>query len=332
VYPVVEGIPFFGVSANGAELKWQELESEINWIVKENDLQEHLDFAKQSAVVGRRLIERVTNGSLSEAENKPLALDLGAGGCLQSWQLAQFGFDVVAVELVPEFLLAAPPLPESIDRVCSDVELLPFKDQSFDVIFCKETLHHVGDLGLALREACRVCKIGGAIVIEEPAWPSNAKSNMAQFKEHDHAAHVGITHAYHNYGEYRATLDRYCKVSYEEVSPAKDYLERQLEWFGEHSRKLPTAAKRLFGAARPAYRTLRNSAFVRYQTNKRGGGFVLITRLTRAPEKLPDSGVRDVLPIDPARIEHNSGMIDVMSGYNQELMRVFEQDWSEAGR
>ena len=40
-------------------------------------------------------------------------------------------------------------------------EKLPFKDESFDQIYCKSVLEHIGNLKLFVEEAMRVLKKGG---------------------------------------------------------------------------------------------------------------------------------------------------------------------------
>lgn len=75
-------------------------------------------------------------------------LDLGSGwGCFQSWQFAKYGFDVVAVELCPEFVFASDKIAgdAGFERIIADCSVLPFKDSSFDILLLKELIHHVSD-------------------------------------------------------------------------------------------------------------------------------------------------------------------------------------------
>ena len=50
----------------------------------------------------------------------------------------------------------------------ADGQRLPFADASFDRIICTETLEHVADAHLALRELARVLKPGGRLAISVP--------------------------------------------------------------------------------------------------------------------------------------------------------------------
>jgi len=54
-------------------------------------------------------------------------------------------------------------------RVMSDIHRIPFKDGSFDITFCRSTVHHLGDTRLALKEMARVTRPGGKVLlISEP--------------------------------------------------------------------------------------------------------------------------------------------------------------------
>jgi len=49
-----------------------------------------------------------------------------------------------------------------------DAESLPFLDASFDVVFCKGSLHHTRDHGKFLRGCHRVLRPGGVLILSEP--------------------------------------------------------------------------------------------------------------------------------------------------------------------
>ena len=54
----------------------------------------------------------------------------------------------------------------------ADVEALPFKDNSFDIIVCNASFHHYIHPNKALREMQRVLKDGGILLIGDPYVPS----------------------------------------------------------------------------------------------------------------------------------------------------------------
>lgn len=49
--------------------------------------------------------------------------------------------------------------------VCGVVEVLPFRDQVFDIVLCVTAFHHAADYAKALSEMQRVLKRGGVIVL-----------------------------------------------------------------------------------------------------------------------------------------------------------------------
>jgi ubiquinone/menaquinone biosynthesis C-methylase UbiE len=55
-----------------------------------------------------------------------------------------------------------------VSLVSADGIVLPFRDGSFDAVFCNATLHHLVDPFTGLKEMHRVTKKGGRIVVMEP--------------------------------------------------------------------------------------------------------------------------------------------------------------------
>ena len=55
-----------------------------------------------------------------------------------------------------------------IELAVADAQRLPFADASFDRIICTETLEHVADAQLALREVARVLRPGGRLAVSVP--------------------------------------------------------------------------------------------------------------------------------------------------------------------
>ena len=52
--------------------------------------------------------------------------------------------------------------------ICGDSQRLPFKNETFDVIFCRSLLHHLPDPIEEIKEMKRVLKIDGELIISEP--------------------------------------------------------------------------------------------------------------------------------------------------------------------
>lgn len=99
------------------------------------------------------------------------ALDLGAGRGISSYALAKEGWKVSALEPDPSTLVGAGAIRAlscdsglPIEVVTEFSEKLPFADESFDLVNCRQVLHHARDLPQTCREIFRVLKPGGRMV------------------------------------------------------------------------------------------------------------------------------------------------------------------------
>ncbi|KXF75687.1 SAM-dependent methyltransferase [Paramesorhizobium deserti] len=97
-------------------------------------------------------------------------LDLGCGGGHVTFNVSPLVKEIVAYDLSPEMLdvVAHASRERGLDNVTTrqgTVESLPFDDGSFEVVLSRFSAHHWRDLDAALREAERVLKTGGLLVI-----------------------------------------------------------------------------------------------------------------------------------------------------------------------
>lgn len=103
-------------------------------------------------------------------KNPTRALDVGAGRGIASYALAMDGWEVTALEPDPSIVVGAGAIRSlkeetgaSIQVVSEWGESLPFDGQTFDIVFCRQALHHARDLHAFCRETYRVLKAGGTL-------------------------------------------------------------------------------------------------------------------------------------------------------------------------
>lgn len=76
---------------------------------------------------------------------------------------------------------------KKLELIVADARKLPFKDESLDVVFTKDTLHHILDKEKVLKEIKRVTKKGGRIyIVEANRYNPILYIHMTKMLGHDH--------------------------------------------------------------------------------------------------------------------------------------------------
>jgi ubiquinone/menaquinone biosynthesis C-methylase UbiE len=99
------------------------------------------------------------------------ALEIGSGTGYFSLNLVQLGLidNLTATDISPGMLAQLAATAEAlgldnVSTVVTEAEVLPFDDESFDLVLGHAVLHHIPDLDRAFAEFRRVLRPGGAIV------------------------------------------------------------------------------------------------------------------------------------------------------------------------
>jgi len=132
-----------------------------------------------------------------DIQNKSI-LELGAGRCWSSRELALRGADVVATDIMDHKTLGLGAAETQMnhyavffERVVCDMNKLPFRENIFDVVFVTGSLHHTNNLSKTINDVARVLKdkgtfiaaneaAGGFYSIENPKM----KGNQSGINEH----------------------------------------------------------------------------------------------------------------------------------------------------
>jgi SAM-dependent methyltransferase len=98
-----------------------------------------------------------------------LILDLGAGACWCSDLLGRLNRASIAVDISHEMLRVGRSRPGSAIRATTgDMESLPFRSGVFAKSICLSAIHHVPNIGAALKEVARVLTADGVALFSEP--------------------------------------------------------------------------------------------------------------------------------------------------------------------
>lgn len=101
-----------------------------------------------------------------------VALELACGAAHVAEELAPHVRAIVGVDLTPELLAlgGARLRAAGITNVVlqeGHAEHLPFLDDSFDLVYCRASLHHFADPRAAVHEMARVCCAGGHVALSD---------------------------------------------------------------------------------------------------------------------------------------------------------------------
>lgn len=107
-----------------------------------------------------------------------VALDIATGGGHTALRLAPHVARVVATDLAPGMLAAAEThlRAQGLKNVTfelADAQDLPFESEQFDLVTCRIAPHHFSDCPQFVREAARVLRSGGTLVVQDHVLPTD---------------------------------------------------------------------------------------------------------------------------------------------------------------
>jgi ubiquinone/menaquinone biosynthesis C-methylase UbiE len=107
-------------------------------------------------------------------------LDLGTGTAHTALAFAPLVAEVVGLDLTDEMLRAGARLAgergvENLELRQGNAESIPFEDGHFDLVVARQCPHHFANVALAVREAARVLRPGGQLLIVDSISKPNPK-------------------------------------------------------------------------------------------------------------------------------------------------------------
>jgi 2-polyprenyl-3-methyl-5-hydroxy-6-metoxy-1,4-benzoquinol methylase len=123
-------------------------------------------FLKLKTDLRESRLRKVSKLILEEKPGK--MLDIGCGPGIFSSKFIPFGFSVYGVDLTAEQVRIAKG--NGLEATVHDIGLkgLPYESGSFDLAFAGEVIEHIVDTTNFLREAHRVLKPGGCLILTTP--------------------------------------------------------------------------------------------------------------------------------------------------------------------
>ncbi len=121
-------------------------------------------------------------------------LDVGSATCIDYPRITNLGLEYAAIEPIPQFIDRARELYPGIDIKQGRVWHLPFKDGSFDVVWCKGVVQHLptGTYPEALDEMWRVTKTLLMVSTNRVFWASNAPGVTHREKDGNFDVHYNF--------------------------------------------------------------------------------------------------------------------------------------------
>jgi ubiquinone/menaquinone biosynthesis C-methylase UbiE len=144
----------------------------------------HFIWQTQNPYIARTERELLT-GLSTDSSHDVLEVGCGEGGNITNVLRSASNPRIVGLDLFEGKLRFAKRVGVPALFCCADALSLPFRDSSFDLILCRDVLHHVADRARLLSELRRVCRPGGTVWIVEPNGRNPLMRLLASVRAHE---------------------------------------------------------------------------------------------------------------------------------------------------
>jgi ubiquinone/menaquinone biosynthesis C-methylase UbiE len=141
------------------------------------------DFYKTK--FGKKILEKELDYILKELKDRRDVLSVGCGPAFLESELAKLNphLKIIGLDISKEMLEDAP---NSIHVALGDAECMRFEDNSFDALLYVTSLEFIVDYKKAVKEAFRVLKLGGKVIV----LMLNPKSHYFQQEYNDKGSYI----------------------------------------------------------------------------------------------------------------------------------------------
>jgi len=146
--------------------------------------------------VCKRLLEKLDVVKLSPG--RILDAGSGTGAAIRPLQERFATAEIVALDISEKML--AKITESEVEKVCGDIESLPFADQCFDLVFSNLTVQWCNDLAMFMSECKRVLKPGGLLLFST-FGPDTLKELRVSWQQVDSLVHVNAFLDMHDIGD-----------------------------------------------------------------------------------------------------------------------------------
>lgn len=121
--------------------------------------------------------------ALAAPTAEDVVLDVATGAGHNALSFAPHARYAIGTDLTSQMLTEASGLAQrrglrNVSFCQSDAEHLPFLTNSFEVVTCRIAPHHFPDVGAAVQEMARVCRVGGCVAIADNITPEDTAATV----------------------------------------------------------------------------------------------------------------------------------------------------------
>jgi len=169
LYPVREGLVFLGYPERDRTMIEATMAEEYEWQGTPATAARNLEWLGKSAPIAVGAINLASSFVQTTGRR---AVDLGSGSGWVGWLLARAGYDTWMCDFEANSLASGlrfqhERLGEG-RRFVTDARFAPFANETFDLVVCKEFVHHVADYPSLFQEANRILRSDGTLLLVEP--------------------------------------------------------------------------------------------------------------------------------------------------------------------